>query len=269
MIKTALLQLNSGPEIATNLQIVADLARKAASGGAKFILTPENTCHMRTPMTEKLKSSPYEKDHPAIPFFADLARELNVWFLAGSIAARVSDDKVANRSLMFSDRGDVVAQYDKIHMFDVDLSTGESHRESNLVEPGTRAVIADTPFAKVGMTICYDMRFAALYRKLAKGGAQILTMPSAFTVPTGRAHWETLLRARAIENGCFVLAPAQTGTHHGDRKTYGHSLIVGPWGDVMADGGDEVGIVMADLDMDAVAKARAAIPSLLHDRAYS
>ena len=269
MLKAALIQMNSGPVIADNLRQAEDMIREAASSGAQLILTPENTCHIKTPQAEKLQSSPYESDHPAIPFFSDLARDLGVWLMAGSIAVRVSADKVANRSLLFSDNGAVVAQYDKIHLFDVDLPTGESHRESNIVAPGDRAVVAETPWGGIGMTICYDLRFAALFRALAQKGAKIITVPSAFTVPTGQAHWETLLRARAIETGSFILAPAQTGTHHGNRKTYGHSLIVGPWGDVIADGGDAPGIVMADLDLADVEKARGAIPALLHDRKFS
>lgn len=269
MLKVALIQMNSGPVIADNLKQAEDLIREAAAAGAQLILTPENTCHIKTPQSEKLQSSPYENDHPAIPFFSDLARDLNVWILVGSIAVRVSEGKVVNRSLLFSDSGAIVAQYDKIHLFDVDLPTGESHRESNIVQPGDRAVVAETPWGGLGMTICYDLRFAGLFRALAQRGAKILTVPAAFTVPTGQAHWETLLRARAIETGSFVLAPAQTGTHHGDRKTYGHSLIVAPWGEVLADGGEGVGIVMADLDLSAVEKARGAIPALLHDRVFS
>ncbi len=269
MLKVGLIQMNSGPVIADNLQQAETLIRQAAEGGAQFILTPENTCHIKTPQSEKLQSSPYESDHPAIPFFGKLAKELSVWILVGSIAVRVSDTKVVNRSLLFSNGGELVAQYDKIHLFDVDLPTGESHRESNIVQPGDKAVIAETPWGGVGLAICYDLRFANLFRTLAQNGAQLITVPSAFTVPTGQAHWESLLRARAIETGSFVLAPAQTGTHHGDRKTYGHSLIISPWGEVIADGGDALGIVLADLDMDAVAKARGAIPALQHDRVFA
>jgi predicted amidohydrolase len=268
MLKVALLQLNSGPEIAGNLAIVQDMIRQAAKQGATFILTPENTCHMVPTPEEKLRTSPDESLHPALPFFSGLARELKVWILVGSIAVKVADDRVANRSYLFNDRGEIAAFYDKIHLFDVDLPTGESHRESRSVRPGDRAVTAETPWGKVGMSICYDLRFASLYRVLAQSGAGILTVPSAFTVPTGQAHWETLLRARAIETGSFVLAPAQTGTHAGGRRTYGHSLIVGPWGEVIADGDEDVGITMADLDLSAIGRARTAIPSLLHDRDF-
>jgi predicted amidohydrolase len=268
MLKTALIQMNSGPQIADNLQQAGELIRRAVHEGAQFILTPENTCHIKTPQSEKLQSSPYEANHPAIPFFAGLAKELGVWILVGSIAVRVSEGKVVNRSLLFSDQGKLVAHYDKIHLFDVDLPTGESHRESNIVQPGEAAVLAETPWGKLGMTICYDLRFAALFRTLAQNGAGIITVPAAFTVPTGQAHWETLLRARAIETGSFILAPAQTGTHHGDRKTYGHSLVIGPWGDVIADGGTEVGVIYADLDLNEIEKARSAIPALKHDRQF-
>jgi predicted amidohydrolase len=269
LLPTALIQLNSGPEIAGNIATATALIRKAAGQGARFILTPENTCHILSPLAEKLKTAPEEKDHPALKQFSVLAAELGVWILVGSVSVKVTTDKIANRSYVLNDKGIVAAWYDKIHLFDVDLPTGESHRESAVVQPGTRAVVALTPWAGVGMSICYDVRFAYLYRVLAKAGAKILTVPSAFTVPTGKAHWEALLRARAIETGSFVLAPAQTGTHHNDRKTYGHSLIINPWGDVMADGGDDVGIIRADLDLADVERARAAIPSLSHDRAIS
>ncbi|MBU0800194.1 MAG: carbon-nitrogen hydrolase family protein, partial [Alphaproteobacteria bacterium] len=176
--------------------------------------------------------------------------------------------KIANRSLLFDAHGDIAAMYDKIHLFDVDLPTGEKHRESDVVEPGTRAVVADTPWGGVGMTICYDVRFAYLYRALAQQGAKIITVPAAFTVPTGRAHWETLLRARAIETGSYIIAPAQCGSHQGGRATYGHSLVVSPWGEVIADGGDAPGITVATLDMNAVDTVRNAIPALTHDREF-
>jgi predicted amidohydrolase len=254
--------------IADTLQQAGELIRRAAGEGAQFILTPENTCHIKTPQSEKLQSSPYEADHPAVPFFAALAKELAVWILVGSIAVRVSDDKVVNRSMLFNDQGMRVAQYDKIHLFDVDLPTGESHRESNIVQPGDAAIVTNTPWGGLGLTICYDLRFAALFRTLAQKGAGIIAVPAAFTVPTGQAHWETLLRARAIETGSFILAPAQTGTHHGDRKTYGHSLVIGPWGEIIADGGADVGIVHAELDLNEIEKARSAIPALKHDRSY-
>ncbi len=268
MLKAACLQLTAGPDIAANLKDAATLIRDAASQGARFIATPENTCHIRMPATEKLMSSPVEEKHPALPLLSELAQETGAWILLGSISVKISDDKIANRSYLFNDKGAIAAMYDKIHLFDVDLAGGEVYRESTTVQPGKKSVLADTPWGRVGLSICYDVRFPHLYRTLAQGGANILAVPAAFTVPTGKAHWETLLRARAIENGAFVLAPAQCGTHEGGRGTYGHSLIIGPWGDILAQGGDAPGIIMADLDMDAVAKARQSVPSLQHDRPY-
>ena len=220
---------------------------------------------MRFPQEAKLQSCFSADTHPAIPYYAELAKELEIWLLIGSMAIKVGD-KMANRSFLFSDKGDVVATYDKIHLFDVDLPTGESHRESDHVQAGTKAVTADTPWGKIGMSICYDVRFAYLYRKLAHMGASIMTVPAAFTVPTGQAHWKTLLRARAIETGAFVLAPGQCGEHEGGRKTYGHSLIIDPWGDVLAEADDKPCIITAELDLSVVAKTRNAIPALKHDR---
>lgn len=269
-IKAALIQLNAGPDIAENIAAAEILIRQAAAQGAQFILTPENTCHIRRPAIEKLKSAQPMKAHPVVTRFAALAIELGVWIMAGSISVLLPEQKILNRSILIDAKGDIVAQYDKIHLFDVDLPTGEVHRESAVVKPGDKAVVADTPWGKVGMSICYDLRFASLFRVLSKAGAAILTVPAAFTVPTGRAHWHTLLRARAIENGAFVLAPAQVGTHEGGRETYGHSLIIDPWGAVLAEGdGEKPGIIMAELDMNAVKTAREAIPALLHDREYS
>lgn len=265
-VKTALIQLNSGPDIQGNLDVSSQMIREAASKGAQLICTPENTCHMRFPAEEKLKTARTAEDHPAIPHYGALAKELGIWLLIGSLSIKVADDKIANRSFLFSADGQIVATYDKIHLFDVDLPTGESHRESDNVQAGENAVVAETPFGKIGMSICYDVRFAYLYRKLAQMGASILTVPAAFTVPTGKAHWEVLLRARAIETGSFVLAPGQCGTHEGGRATYGHSLIIDPWGYILAEGGDVPGIIMADLDLSAAQKARNAIPALRHDR---
>lgn len=268
-LNVALVQMNSGPAIAENLTVMEDLIREAADRGATFILTPENSCHIRAPAVEKLKSSPDELDHPAIKLAATLASELGVSLLIGSVSVKVSPDRIANRSYLFDANGDNVAKYDKIHLFDVDLETGERHRESDLVAPGTQVTVARMPFGTVGMSICYDLRFAYLYRAMAKAGATIMTVPSAFTVPTGEAHWSTLLRARAIETGSFVLAPAQTGEHEGGRRTYGHSMIVGPWGEVIAEAGDEPCVITAELDLSAVERARTAIPSLKHDRDLS
>lgn len=266
ILKTALIQLNAGPDIQENIDTATTLIREAATQKAQLICTPENTCHLRFSSAEKLQSAFPADDHPAITHYSALAKELGIWLLIGSLTIKLDDQKLANRSFLFSDQGACVATYDKIHLFDVDLPTGESHRESDYINPGTRAVLADTPWGTMGLSICYDVRFSYLYRKLAQAGASLLTVPAAFTVPTGEAHWETLLRARAIETGSFVLAPAQTGTHEGGRKTYGHSMIIDPWGKILAEAGDDIGFIIADLDLAAVTKARQAIPALQHDQ---
>ena len=267
-LRAACVQLNAGTEIAANLKTAADLVRRARDEGADLIALPENATMVVQGRTKVLERARPEPDHPAIPAFADLARETGALLLVGSLAIRLTGDRVANRSYLFGLDGDVVATYDKIHMFDVDLPGGESYRESATFQPGNRAVLAPTPWGGLGMTICYDLRFAHLYRALAQSGAAILSVPAAFTRPTGQAHWHTLLRARAIETGCFVIAPAQTGTHDEGRQTYGHSLIVAPWGEVLADAGEDVGVVTADLDMARVAEARGAVPAITHDRAF-
>ena len=205
----------------------------------------------------------------AMARFSALARELDAWILLGSIAVTTDDGRLANRSVMFDPSGAVVARYDKVHLFDVDLAGGESYRESATIAPGERAVLADLPWGKLGLTICYDLRFPQLYRALAQAGADFLSVPAAFTKTTGEAHWHILLRARAIESGCFVLAPCQTGAHAGGGACYGHSLVVDPWGRVIADGGEETGIVTAEIDPAEVAKARAMIPALQHDRPFA
>lgn len=268
IIKAACVQITSGPDIADNLKMVEDFIREAASAGAQFVTTPENTCQMRFPTEVKLDSAPAQDDHPGVPFFSTLARELGIWLLIGSMSVKLPNGKLANRSFLFSDKGDIAATYDKIHLFDVQLPTGETHKESDIIEAGSDAVIADVLSAKLGMSICYDVRFSYLYRDLAKAGAQIITVPAAFTVPTGKAHWQTLLRARAIETGSFVLAPAQTGEHENGRQTWGHSVMIGPWGEILAEIDEKPGIIAADLNLDDVARAREAIPALRHDREY-
>lgn len=268
-VRAACIQVNAGTEIRPNLDAAGDLVRRARDAGAELIALPENVSMIVQGRDKVLARVAAEDAHPAVPFFAGLARETGAWILAGTLGIRLDDGRVANRSLLFDGRGNLVARYDKIHMFDVDLAGGESYRESATFRPGERAVVAPTPWGGLGMTVCYDVRFAHLYRALAKAGASLLTVPAAFTVPTGRAHWHVLLRARAIETGCFVLAPAQTGTHDQGRKTFGHSLIVSPWGEIIADGGEEVGFITADLDLDAVAEARRMIPSLAHDRPFA
>lgn len=267
-LRAACVQLNAGTEIAANLKTAAGLVRRARDAGADLIALPENATMVVQGRAKVLERARPEPDHPAIPTFADLARETGALLLVGSLAIRLTDDRVANRSYLFGPDGDIVATYDKIHMFDVDLPGGESYRESATFQPGNRAVLAPTPWGGLGMTICYDLRFAHLYRALAQSGATILAVPAAFTRRTGQAHWHTLLQARAIETGCFVIAAAQTGTHDEGRQTFGHSLIVAPWGEVLADAGEEVGVATADLDMARVAEARRAVPAITHDRAF-
>ncbi len=262
IIKTALVQMSSGPEIGENIREAERRIRAAVGQGAQFVLTPEVTCCRVAPLEKRFETSPQESVHPTLARFKELAKELDIWLLTGSLAIKKQDQKkIANRSFLINNLGDIAARYDKIHPFDVDLPNGDIYRESDVFERGDEAVIAETPFAKIGLTICYDVRFPYLYRALAQRGAQIITVPSAFTVPTGQAHWETLLRARAIETGAFILAPAQTGAAGGVKPCYGHSLIVAPWGEVLADAGDAPGIVVADLDLSLVDKARAAIPA--------
>jgi predicted amidohydrolase len=268
-LKVALVQTNSARDIAPNLEIVGAQIRRAVDQGAEFVLTPENVCMIEPVREQALAKALPEADHPAIPFFSALAAETGAWLLAGSLSIKTEAGKISNRSFLFDGKGGIVARYSKIHLFDVDLANGESYRESAQVVPGDAAVVAPSPWGPIGMSVCYDMRFAQLYRSLAQAGARILTAPAAFTVPTGEAHWHVLLRARAIETGSFVLAPAQTGTHAEGRRTYGHSLVVSPWGEVLADGGTEPGIVTATLDLDAVEVARQRIPALLHDRPFS
>jgi predicted amidohydrolase len=203
-----------------------------------------------------------EAEHPALAAFRELARDLRIWLHSGSLAVLRDDGKVANRTYVLAPDGAIAAQYDKIHMFDVDLGNGERYAESATFQAGSQARTVDLPWGRLGLTICYDLRFPHLFRHLAQQGASFLTVPSAFTQPTGEAHWHVLLRARAIENGCYVFAPAQTGTHAGGRKTYGHALIVGPWGEVLADAGMAPGIIMATIDPAEVAKARGKVPAI-------
>jgi len=269
IFKAACVQLRSGDDVSRNIADTVQLVRQAAAGGAHFIATPENTTLMATDGGAKLARSFDEANDPALPVFAGLARELGIWLLIGSLAIKVSETKTANRSFLFAPDGGIAARYSKIHLFDVALASGEVYRESNTVAGGEQAVVADTSLGPVGLSICYDLRFPQLYRRLAQKGAFLFTVPSAFTVPTGQAHWHVLLRARAIENGAFVMAPAQGGTHANGRRTYGHSLIVAPWGEVLAEAGNEPGVIMADIDPALSAEARARVPSLQHDRPFS
>ncbi len=268
-LNVACVQLCSGDDVTENAKIASDFIRDAAERGAQFVATPENTCLMAPDGGAKIEKTFQEKDDPALPVFRALAAELGIVLLIGSLAIRTSETKTANRSYLIGPDGNIVARYDKIHLFDVQLPSGESYRESNTVEAGDSAVIGAFSWGKVGMSVCYDLRFPNLYRELAKAGADILTVPSAFTQTTGRAHWNTLLRSRAIENGCFVMAPAQGGAHANGRKTYGHSLIVSPWGEVLAEGGTEPGVITAELNLEEIGAVRARLPSLQHDHDYA
>ena len=267
--KAACVQLRSSDDVAENIATASSLIRDAAAAGARFIATPENTTLMAPDGGAKLASSYDEAHDPALPVFSALAKELGVHLLIGSLAIKVSETRTANRSFLFAPDGTVTARYSKIHLFDVQLANGESYRESNTVASGDEAVAADTALGTIGLSICYDMRFPQLYRALAHKGAFAFTMPSAFTVPTGQAHWHVLLRARAIENGAFVVAPAQGGLHANGRKTYGHSLIVAPWGEILAEAGDEPCVITADIDPALSAQARSRIPNLQHDRSFA
>ncbi|HEY2071577.1 MAG TPA: carbon-nitrogen hydrolase family protein [Rhizomicrobium sp.] len=266
--RAACIQLRSSDDVDENIRITSELIREAKGKGAQFVATPENTTLMAPDGGAKLERSFPEDRDPALPAFAALAEELGIWLLIGSLAIKVSETKTANRSFLIDPKGRITARYDKIHLFDVDLPSGEKYRESNTVAGGDRAVIAETPWGKAGLTICYDLRFPQLYRALSQKGAFLLTVPSAFTETTGKAHWHILLRARAIENGAFVIAPAQGGTHANGRKTYGHSLIIAPWGEILAEGGTEPGVIVADIDPALSADARARVPNLLHDRGF-
>ena len=266
--RAACVQLRSTDDVAENVRSTSELIREAKAKGAQFITTPENTTLMAPDGGAKLERSFDEAHDPALPTFAALAEELGIWLLVGSLAIKVSDTKTANRSFLLDPKGRIAARYSKIHLFDVDLPSGEKYRESKTVAGGDSATLAETPFGKIGMTVCYDLRFPQLYRALAQKGAFLFTVPSAFTETTGKAHWHVLLRARAIENGAFVVAPAQGGTHANGRKTYGHSLIIAPWGEILAEGGTDPGVIVADIDTAAAMDARARVPSLQHDRPF-
>jgi len=269
-MRVALIQMRSGTEVSANLADAEGLIREAAEQGASFIATPETT-HLVQKDAEKLfEVLRNPADDPAISFFAKLAEELDITLLIGSLALRTSGNRAINRSHLFGTDGQLLATYDKAHMFDVGLGQGETYSESTHYDAGDKAVLSDILDAKLGLTVCYDVRFAYLYRQLAQAGAQIITVPSAFTRPTGKAHWDILLRARAIETGSYILAPAQGGLHEDGRKTWGHSMIVGPWGEVVAAlDHDEPGILIADIDLAKVAAARTRIPALHHDREVS
>ena len=264
--RAALVQLCSGREIAPNVALASGLIRAAAAGGAHYIQTPENTALVELSSERLFERVRTEAETTILGEFASLAESLGVWLHIGSVAIRIGEQKAANRSYVFAPTGRIAARYDKIHMFDVDLPSGESYRESKNYQSGTRAVNVQLPWGVLGMTTCYDLRFPEQYKALAQAGANFLAVPSAFTRQTGEAHWQVLLRARAIETGCFVLAAAQGGDHEVGRATYGHSMIVSPWGEVLAEGGTEPGIITAEIDPAQVAVARQQIPALNHVR---
>jgi predicted amidohydrolase len=272
MVRVGLVQARSPARPEAALPHLEPLVREAVAAGAALVLTPEASNMMQRRRAERDAHLRDEADDPVVTGLSALAAELGIWLLIGSAMVRTGrddDDRAANRSLLVDPSGRTVARYDKLHVFDVDLPGGESYRESASVRPGEGAVVAGTPFGRLGLSICYDLRFPQLFRALARAGAEIITVPAAFTVPTGRAHWETLLRARAIETGAFVLAPAQGGEHEDGRATWGHSLVIDPWGEVIARRDDDAtGVLVADLDMSAVARARSAVPSLSHDRDF-
>jgi predicted amidohydrolase len=265
----AMVQMRTGLLPEPSLAQASRLIREAAAQGADYVQTPEVSNMMqlnRTALFEHLQS---EQDDASLKAYRALAAELKIHLHVGSLALRFSEETAVNRSFLIGPEGNILASYDKIHMFDIDLPGGESYRESANYQPGETAVISDLPWGRIGLTICYDVRFPALYRALAETGASFITVPSAFTRKTGEAHWHTLLRARAIETGCFVFAAAQCGLHENKRETFGHSLIVDPWGEVLADGGTEPGVVLARIDPSKVETAHNTIPSLQHGRRFS
>ena len=273
-MRAALIQLSVTDDPAANLAVTQQLVREAVAGAAGFVLTPEVTNCLSSDRAHQISVLAHEEDDQTLAGLRAEAERAGIWLLIGSLGIKThdADGRFANRSFLIGPDGGVKARYDKIHMFDVNVSETEQYRESAGYRPGTQAVLAKTPFAEVGMAVCYDLRFPQLFRRLAQAGAQVLTVPAAFNDTTGAAHWEPLLRARAIETGAYVLAPAQCGTHASHngkpRRTHGHSLAVSPWGEVLADGGVEVGISYVDLDMAEVASARARVPSLTHDRPF-
>lgn len=267
-LRIALVQMRSGRDVAANIESASALIREAAQAGARYVQTPEITNIMELDRPRLFEQLRPEAEDTALAAFRALARDLSIHLHVGSLALKVAEARAVNRGFLISPEGEVTASYDKIHMFDVDLGNGESYRESGAYRPGERAVLGTVDGIGLGLTICYDLRFPALYRALAETGAKLLTVPSAFTRPTGEAHWHVLLRARAIENGAFVLAAAQGGLHENGRETYGHSLVVDPWGRVIAEGGTDPGVVLADLDLGEVEKARRRVPSLLNGRRF-
>ncbi len=264
--RVALVQLCCGRAVAPNLDMAERLIRRASAGGADYVQTPENTSFMELEAERVAALVQSEDDSEPLARFRDLAKELGIWLHIGSLATRIDDTRIANRSYLIGPDGEVAARYDKLHMFDVDLPNGETYRESQNYRPGEKAVVVELPLGRLGLSICYDLRFPALYRALANAGADLIAIPSAFTKQTGAAHWRVLVRARAIETGAFVLAATQGGTHENGRQTFGHSIIVSPWGEVLAEAGEDPTVIFADIDLAESAAARARIPALRHGR---
>ena len=267
-LRTALVQMSSTPDMSDNLAVAEALIHEAVAEKARFVLTPEVTSLMEPDRDRLLSKVVPEEDDTGLARLRAIAADAGIWLLIGSLAVKAGPNKVANRSFLVDDKGRIVSRYDKIHLFDVDLGDGTDYRESRTYEAGREGRIAETPWGKLGLSICYDLRFPHLYRTYGQAGAAMIAVPSAFTRTTGEAHWHVLLRARAIETGAYVLAPAQCGVHISGRETYGHSLIVDPWGRVVGDGGTDPGVVVADLDFDEVIKMRRRIPSLMQDVAF-
>jgi deaminated glutathione amidase len=267
--RVACIQTSATREMHENIRAVRPLIERARAEGADFICTPEMVAMIEPKRPLHLAKAQPEESHPVLAAFCETAAKTGAWLLAGSMSVKLDGERLANRSFLIDPNGLIKARYDKIHMFDVDLAGGESYRESATYRPGDRAVLANLPWGTLGMTVCYDMRFPQLYRSLAQAGAMYISVPSAFTRPTGQAHWHVLLRARAIETGCYGFAPAQCGEHAEGRKTYGHSLIISPWGEVVADAGEEVGIIAAEIDPAKVRTVRGMVPSLDHDRSFA
>jgi deaminated glutathione amidase len=266
--KAAMIQMRSGLDPTANLAVALGLIEKARQAGADYVLTPEMTNILAAKREQLFAKIVAEEHDVTLATLRELARKLAIYIHIGSLAIKASPEKAANRSFLIDRRGEIAARYDKIHMFDVDLAGGESYRESNTYRAGELAMVADLPWGRLGLTVCYDLRFPALYRALAEAGASFLAIPSAFTRQTGEAHWHVLQRARAIENACFVFAAAQGGTHENGRETYGHSLIVDPWGRILAEGGTEPAVIIAQIDPSEVVTARSRIPSLHHGRRF-
>jgi predicted amidohydrolase len=266
--RVGLIQMRATRSPAVNTEAAVKMIGEAKAGGADYVLTPEMTNTYESSRERLFASIVPEENDTTLATLRELARALGIYIHIGSLAVKTSPDKAANRAFLIDRRGEIVARYDKIHMFDVDLEGGESYRESRSYRPGELAVLSDLPWGRLGITICYDLRFPALYRALAEAGASFLAIPSAFTKQTGEAHWHVLMRARAIENGCFVLAAAQGGDHENGRKTFGHSLVVDPWGRIVAEGGTEPGVIFADIDPAQVSAARGKVPSLQHGRRF-